>query len=590
MPKGRLLPAAIAVLAVAALAVAVWLRPRPAPPPEITRFQIFAPPGSSLPLGTPAPSPDGRTLAFTVRGPDGVVRLAVRRLDSTELRLLPGTENAKHPFWSPDGRSLGFAAVSDLKRIDLAGGTPRILASTPGPWQGSWGQPGSQSGVILFQPESKDVAQIPADGGTATPAVTTDPKKGELRAIFPVFLSDGKRFLALVLHADGSGDVELGSLGSMERTVVVSRVLSAPMLAPTPDGRTWLLYLRDSALMAQEFDERTGTVRGSPNLLLDRIGHLGTSVHRVSAGVSPQGVLAYQALAWNSATGGLVWFDRSGKRLSQLPPESTGFGPSLSPDGRLLAIQRGSDAGADVWLVDLARQAATRFTLPKDGVTTRAIRFPLWSPDGERLAYGCAGGGVCVKDANGIGRQLQLSSQPAITPLAWSPDGGQILYREDATNRLAWLRLDGQPAAPFPLEIDGMISGVHFSPDGKYLAFASSESGREEVYVEAMPPGVGKWQVSVDGGEQPTWRRDGRELFFLAPDAKMMAVDIGAGQQFSPGIPHALFQSQATASQFVRNYDVTPDGQRFIVALATSDLADQPITVVLNWWAALDRK
>lgn len=567
-----LIPAAAAV-AVTALALAAWAWFRKAPLPAVARFQVFAPPGGTLPLGTPAPSPDGRMLAYTVRGKDGIVRIYVRPLDSTEPRVLPGTEGAVHPFWSPDSRSLAFAAENVLKRIDLAGGSARGLGNVTGPWHGSW----SQAGVILFEPAGP-TAQIPAEGGVVTPAVKLDEKKGETGSGFPFFLSDGGRFLFEVPH-NGSRDIFLASLGSMSRKLILPNIISAPLLAHAPNGKSYLLYLREAALMAQEFDEKAESVRGTPFLLVDGIGRVANPPIRPSVGTSLNGVLAYQS-GGEAEAFRLGWYDRAGKLIQEFPPEAGGIDPELSPDGRFAAIRKQSGTGSDIWLVDLARGSSTRFTFGSEG---NVYAVPVWSPDGQRVAYVRAGGGISAKDANGTGAEQELL-KAAGAPGSWSPDGRQILYRD--ASRLFLLPLGGK--APVPV---GPSSGVSvpraaISPDGKYFAFTSTESGRDEVYVQAMPPATGRWQISISGGEGPRWRKDGKELFFLSLDLKMMAVDIQTGPSVTAGVPHTLFQTEVPGVSG-RFYDVSSDGRKFLIASASNNTADAPITVVLNWWAGL---
>ncbi len=575
--RSGILPWLIAALAaVAALALTVWLSLRPEPLAEVTRFQIFAPPGSTIPLGTPAPSPDGRMLAYTVRGKDGIARIYVRSLNSTESRVLPDTDGASHPFWSPDGRSLGFSAPNSLKRIDLAGGSAGTLASTTGPWHGSW----NQAGVILFQ--AGGIQKIPAEGGATTPVVKLDAAKAEIGSGFPFFLGDGKRFLTLIIHGDGTRNIELATLGLTERKLILPGLISAPILASAPNGRTYLLYLREDSLEGQEFDEKAAIVRGSAFLLIDRIGVVGTPPIRPSVGVSPS-VLAYQA-ASNTDDNQLAWIDHAGKPLKDLTAPA-GENPALSPDGRWVAVNRRTATGSDVWLVDLSRGSPTRFTF---GSTGRAYAHPLWSPDGKRVAYLFQSGGIFLKDANGVGREEKVWNSPA-TPLSWSPDGRQILCSNGSS--LFLLPVDGD-RTPVPVGPGSNVPfnrGGQVSPDGKYVAFPSSESGRLEIYIEPMPPGTGKWQISSNGGVQPKWRHDGKELFFLSLESKLMAVDIQAGHGIMAGVPHALFQTAIT-DLLGAPYDVSSDGQRFLVGAGRSASSDAPITVVLNWWAGLKTK
>lgn len=575
-----------AATAAIALGLLAWIWLHPAPLPEVTRFQILAPPGSILPLSTPAPSPDGRKLAYLVRDHDGVTRIYLRSFDSTESRALPGTERAVHPFWSPDGRSLAFATIGQIKRIDLTGGTPRTLAETGALWHGAW----NQAGLILFQPPAshQGTEQVSADGGVAKPAVKLDPDKGETGNAFPVFLSDGRRFLSTVNHSDGTRNIELSTLGSMTRKIILRDLPSAAILAPTPDGRTYLLYLRESSLMAREFDEKAESFRGSPFLLVDQIGAIANPPLRPTVGVSPAGVLAYQTSRETGAgTPRIAWFDRSGKSSGLLPATVAGAAPRLSPDGRFAALQIMGPNGMDIWLADLSRASSTRFTFAQGG---RIHGSAVWSPDGRKLAYRLEGSGIFVKDANGTGaEQMILKSVTTAIPVSWSPDGRQVLIWKEPGLFLLPLEGGGPPVSVGPPSVANGLAAI--SPDGKYLAYVSNETNRSEVYVAQMPPGTGKWMVSISGGTQPRWRGDSKELFFVAPDARLMAADIDSktGQGLIAGVPHLLFQAPVSARQ-AWQYDVTRDGQRFLMALPYYSQEESPITVVLNWWAGLQKQ
>jgi hypothetical protein len=424
---------------------------------------------------------------------------------------------------------------------------------------------------------------MPADGGLAAPVAKRDEKKGETGIGFPYFLSDGKRFLVRVSHLDGRNSIELASLESVERTTVISDAASAPILAPTPGGKTYLLYLRDTSLVTQEFDEGSGKVRGSAVELVNQIGRIGALGFRPTMGVSPSGILAYQTGGY-IGEGTLAWFDRTGKRLSQL---SRGVGNflNLSPDGRFAAVVNLTPQGnQDIWIMDLVRGASTRFTFAPGS------NSPVWSPDGKRLAFQSAPNGkpgIYVKDANGAGQEQLLAAGGGKIPVSWAPDGQSILLTENSKGFLLPLA-GGQKPISVGLPDIFAQSQAKISPDGKYLTFSSAESGRPNVYVQAMPPNTGKWQISVNGGVQPRWRRDGKELFFLSEDHKMMAVDINLGSTFTAGIPHELFPASAF-SLLASRYDVSADGQRFLIYSPDSSTGNAPITVVMNWWAGLKR-
>src|SRR5262249_1476657 len=344
---------------------------RQAPLPQVMRFEIHAPPGSTLPLGTPAISPDGRTIAFTVNDPDGKTRIHLRPIDRIETRALPGTEGAVHPFWSPDGRSLAFAAGGPpphLKRIDVAGGAPRDLIEAAGNWQGAW----SQNGEILCMCGGA-MSRIPAEGGLPTPIPR---RKGDTAIEHPYFLQDGKRFLVLVGGEKSS--IQLATLGSTERTMVLDDAGSAPILVPTPQGKTYLLYLRESDLFGQEFEERSGTLRGKPVLVVSDVGRVTGRAIRAAVGVSPAGTLAYQT---GHESGQLTWFDRSGRPVDALPADASGQDPQISRDGSLVAVKRIGASGTSIWVTELVRKSPSPITFG------RIDDFPAWSRRGKRLAF-----------------------------------------------------------------------------------------------------------------------------------------------------------------------------------------------------------
>jgi len=351
------LPWAIAAIAgITALALAGWVFSRPEPLPKVTRFEIHAPTGSFLPRGVPAPSPDGRMLAYTVQGSDGVRRIHIRRLDSTESRALPGTEDASHPFWSPDGQSLAFVAGSDLKRVDLAGGAPRALGTTFSPWQGSWG-----SGGILYATLDGNTGITSGGGGLVKPAVVIDATKGEASVGFPQFFSDGQRFLIRVLRSDGSSQIELASLGSAARKTILSRA-DAPVLANASNGKTYVLYRENGALMGQEFEEKAATLRGRPFRLVDEVGSLARRQSLPAAAASAD-VLAYQTGSHDyDSNFRSAWYDRSGKMLQQLAPGSGGGqNLALSPNGRFAAFNREAPTGSDIWVLNVVDGSSTHF-------------------------------------------------------------------------------------------------------------------------------------------------------------------------------------------------------------------------------------
>ncbi|HKE25257.1 MAG TPA: protein kinase, partial [Bryobacteraceae bacterium] len=569
---------AVALLAVAAAGfAALWLRP--APLPHVMRFEIHAPPGSTLPRGTPAISPDGRSIAFTVNDPDGKRRIHLRPIDRIQTRALPGTEGAVHPFWSPDGRSLAFAVAGSqphLKRIDVAGGAARALVETPAPWHGAWGQ----NGEILCICGGA-MSRILAEGGHATPIPR---RKGETIG-YPYFLQDGKRFLVQVGGEKSS--IQLATLGSAERTLVLDDADSAPILAPTPQGKTYLLYLRESDLFGQEFEERSGTLRGKPVLVVSDIGRVGTGTIRAAAGVSPAGILAYQT-GRESEAGQLTWFDRSGRPVEALPVDASGLQPQISPDGSLVAVRKFDvSGGGNIWVMDLARTSSSPLTFGQADVS------PVWSPRGKRLAFLRLTGkeaGVHIIDMTDASKDQFLEGTTGDHPGSWSPDE-KYLVLQLGKGGMTLFALDGS-RKPIPVgSRNGSSVQGRVSPNGKFIAFTSNESGRSEIYVQPMPPAAGYQKVSVNGGQSPRWRGDGKELFFVSPDAEMMAVDITLDPVFHVSMPHRLFPLKSTEPIVMAasaNYDVRPDGQQFLIFMPTQrGTQDAPITVVLNWWTEL---
>jgi serine/threonine-protein kinase len=428
-----------ALLAVAAAGfAALWLRP--ARLPQVTRFEIHAPPDSTLPLGTPAISSDGRTIAFTVNDPDGKRRIHLRPIDRIETRALPGTEGAIYPFWSPDGRSLAFIAGGPqigprlhLKRIDLAGGAARDLFETLAPWQGAW----SRTDEILCGCGG-GLSRIPAEAGPPTPIPRG---KEDDRINLPYFLQDGKRFLVHVRAAKSS--IQLARLDSAERTMVLDDADSAPILAPTPQGKTYLLYLRESDLFGQEFEECSGVLRGKPVLVVSDVGSVAGQPIRAAVGVSPAGILAYQT--GRESDGQLTWFDRSGKPVDSLPVDASGRSPQISPDGSFVAVSRIGASGRSIWVTDLARKSPSPITFGRNDV------FPAWSPRRRRLAFLRVVGkdkGVHIVDVADASKDQFFEGTIDDAPNSWSRDETYLLLGR--TGRMILFALD-RSQKPIPL-------------------------------------------------------------------------------------------------------------------------------------------
>jgi Tol biopolymer transport system component len=561
----RLAPIA-ALTAVAGAAIG-YLALRPAPAPQVLRFQIHAPAGSTLPLGTPAISPDGRTIAYTVTDADGMTRIHVRPLDRLDTRVLPGTENAVHPFWFADGRSLGFTTLPDnyLKQIEVGAGSPRTLFNVAGPWHGT----ANLEGTLL----------VLAGGGISRWSNGQQPvlvprRDGDSSGAFPFFLPDGQRFLILV-NATPSGSIQLARVNSPERTHVVDTVNGAALMTRTPMGKSYLLFVRNTDLLAQEFDETAGVVRGAPKVIVNDIGLVANPPLRPAVGAA-NGVLAFQ-------TGGvaevpqLIWLNRSGAEVQRLTRGASVRNPRLSGDGeRLVGTRFGS--GSDIWITELARGASTQITFLRNAFD------PVWSPDGKKIAYRRSDGTAVIVGVDGSGERQIAKTVGRLWD--WSADGRMVLA--GLSGGFTMIPLDDGEKPTNIQPPNGRLRDGHFSPNSRYYAFVSDESGRDEVYVQAVPPSSFRTKISIDGGIAPRWRRDGKELFFLSPSSTLMSVDVNAGAAFSTGVPRELFKTAGGPNLAFGGYVVSRDGQQFLMPGRDSQTDTWPITVVLNWWSELE--
>jgi Tol biopolymer transport system component len=572
--RGRLAWIAAAAFAlIAVITSTLYFRATNTTAPE-TRLDIVTPATSSP--ASFALSPDGRRIAYVAIG-DGASRLWVRSLDSISAQPLPGTEGALHPFWSPDSRSLGFFADRKLKRIDLGGGQPQTLADVlSAAAQGTW----NAEGVILFSVSgAAPLSRVPASGGQTVAAIKLG--KGQGGHLAPRFLPVGRQFF----FQESAGHATwLGSLDGAEPrqlTAFAAGTDSAgEYLAPG-----WLVRVSQGNLVARRFDARHGQLSGDPVTLAQTVG-VDPNTLKGLFSVSASG-----AIAWRKGTGSrrqLIWFNRSGQNVGTFgaPDESNLNAPELSPDGKRATITRGSVGSTDIWMQEGAR--LSRFTFdPSDDVEG------IWSPDGARVVFASNRKGafdLYQKPANGEGsEEVLLQSAGNKIPNSWSPDGRFILYVSAQNNGdLMVLPItDNQKPGdrkPFPfLSTRFSVAQGAFSPDGKWVTYQSNESGRFEVFVRPFPGPGGQWQVSTDGGTSPRWRADGKELYFLAPDSKLMAVAVAAqGGIFTPGTPETLFQTHTVQSAVKPNYNVARDG-RFLIDTELEDTATEPIHLLLNW-------
>jgi eukaryotic-like serine/threonine-protein kinase len=564
----------------------------PTDAPE-TRFEILTPPPTD-PTAF-ALSEDGRQLAF-VAAAEGGPRLWVRRLDQVTAQVLPRTEDANYPFWAPDGRAIGFFADGKLKRIDVAGGSPQVLADAPNGRGGAW----SRDGVILFAPTNVDgtvLTRVPASGGASEPV--THLRAGEANHRWPQFLPDGRRFLFM---SQGGRDEETGiyvaSLDGGESTRVVAAETAAVFAPPR-----MLLVVRKGTLVAVPFDPARGAINGNPISVVPSVASV-PGLGRAAFAVSTSGVLAYRA-DWSQRRQ-LMWVDRTGARRGTVgqPDENALADPELTADGRQVAVSRTVQGKTDVWLLDVSTGALRRVTLDAS-----RNQMPLWSPDGRAVVFESVrpgqsrGGGLFEKPATGAGDKTAVrDAGEDARPQAWSPDGRFLLYAilDPKTGADLWGLQVGGDRKPFPVVQTPVDEGAgQFSPDGQWIAYESNETGRLEIYVRPFPAPGGTWKVSTAGGSRPRWRRDGKELFYVASDGRLMAVPIALAadpKTLQPGPPVPLFQTRFASGAGISfatgmskpQYAVAPDG-RFLMNVPVDEATVPPITVALNWDAALKK-
>ena len=582
---GKYFPWVIVALLGIALLIALpfailYFRQEPsATPVATTRFFVY-PPDKSYYGGSFAVSPDGRRLVSRVNY-DGKVLLWVRALDSLTAQPLAGTEDSSFPFWSPDSRFIGFFSKGKLRKIEVTGGPAQTLCDAPDPRGGTW----NADGVIVFAPKGADVLyRVAAAGGTPVPLTALDTSRKEISHYHPRFLPDGRHFLYLANSPQReSAGIYVSSIDKHEPKRLVSTDASAEYAPPG-----YLLFLRERTLMGQGFDADKLALRGEPFSVAEQVDRLGGGARFALFAVSQTGVLTYRTGFSDSSQ--LTWFDREGKALETVGPTGGYNSPWLSPDEKRVAFGRQEleGGGFDIWLLEIARGNLNRFTF-----NPAIDQSPIWSPDGSRIVFGSDREGVLnlyQKAASGAGNdEVLLKSDHPKNPNDWSGDGRFILYQ---TGTDLWILPLAGEQKPFPfLQTEFTEGWARFSPDGKWIAYNSNESGTWQVYVQSFPASGGKWMISADGGAQPQWRRDGKELFYISSNRKLMAVDVkGNGSTFEAGVPKALFdlRLQTPALPGPRNYYIAAaDGKRFLVTSVSEERVTTPTTVVMNWTADL---
>jgi eukaryotic-like serine/threonine-protein kinase len=582
------LVAAIAALIALIVGVAYVLQsPKPG---AVVRSSILPPPGTSfvtmLPNSGPAAlSPDGTRIAFSARDDKSKVLLYVRPLTSLSAQPLPGTEDAMYPFWSPDSREIGFFTPGKLKKINADGGPPQILCDSVGGRGGAW----SQEGVIVFSPSStQPLLRVSAAGGTPEPASRLDTAQAENSHRWPSFLPDGRHFLywSRNSRAGEPSVLYVGKLGTLESKLLVK----SETMAIYASGR--LLFLRGQTLMAQPFNPTRLELSGEPVPMAEHVAVNGATV-RAMFSASNTGTLIYQT---GETSGGwnLIWWGRDGKQVGSIPQSGRYLAPKLSPDGTKLAVEifAGAQGIGDIWVLDLTRGTSSRLTFGPLGQGN-----PIWSPDGKTIYYSSgAQPYIVAKAADGSTpeRIVLEDKDTRAFPDSFSPDGRYLVYDRRAPQTETGYHLWALPlfgnGKPFPIvqsTFDERFPEV--SPDGKWMAYQSNESGRWEIYITAFPGGGAKWQVSSVGGVSPKWRKDNKEIFYLDPSDNLVAVDVNAsGSAVQLGTPHTLFQAIGVQRDY-GPYDVTGDGKKFLLNSGNLKEGSDPFTLVQNWPAELKK-
>jgi Tol biopolymer transport system component len=584
--------------AIVAGATATWLgvvhfRELPPPPPSSVRFAVTPPPGMTLATGVVsgggALSPDGRQLVLPAAPRDGAsVRLILHRLDTNEVLQLPGTEGAIGPFWSPDSRFVAFLAAGKLQRVDVTGGPPQVICDAKGFAGGTW----SSDGTIVFAPGTGPLLRVSARGGNAVPVTALDASRGETAHRYPWFLPEGRQFLYIATGSTGGNMVQTGSLDGGSPVPL----MASDTRATYADG--YILHVTQGALLAQRFDPSRLATSGEPIVVARNVSYL-PSTATADFSTSATGLLSFRSSAGAVETQ-LAWVDRTGRLIEKVGTPADQTYLSLSPDGKRLAISvfDVTRRARDIWLHDLVRGVRTRFTLNQSENWSSA-----WSPDGSRLAFSASLSGILdmfEKSANGAGSETRVGEAGGNNKYVrdWSPDGSAVLFAtgrsRSQTGNDVWVLPLGKDGTVMPFLMTRFNEDEPlFSPDGHWVAYSSDESGRIEIYVTPYPGPGGKWQVSRAGGTEPVWARNGRALYYLEGAALIEVAVTQRGETIEVGTPQRLFEARFRSENYLgygpgRVFQVSADGQRFLIDIVESDAALQtPITVVTNWTSLL---
>ena len=550
-----------------AIAAGLFALRKTSEPLVSSKYDVTPPPGGSFGLGNTsgsAISPDGRTLAYVATSAKGETLLYLRRLDSLEARALPGTEDAGRPFWSPDGKSLGFGANGKLKRIEVVGGPSVVLCDTPVARGGTW----NQDGVILYSDRGEGLKRIAASGGAPVSVTKIELSKGEVSHYYPQFLPGGKEFLYLVRSNDAAkAGIYWGSLDG--RTPVQLLATEFNGFYDAKSGR--LLYLQGKGtLTARKLELNPPRLSGDPVMVAEGVGGFRNNGYNESS-ISNNGTL-FHGRERHQLKRRFAWWDRTGKLLETVgqPFEVNRSSFSLSPDGSRVAYAAGTPP--DIWVMPLASGIATRLSFSGGS-------GPIWSPDSKQIYY-AYGSSIYRRAVDGSGAGELLASEepdPALTSV--SPDGKHLLFGQ---RDILMLPVEGGKKPKPYLRTKYEEGGAMFSPDGRWVAYESNESGRNEIYIQGFPDGRGKWQLSAEGGAAPRWRADGKEIYWFGKRTTLMAAPIELqSTAVRSGRPEVLFQTRSVRI-------ITIDGKRFFLEqLEDGEEQALPMVVVTNWAAGL---
>ncbi len=598
--RERLLWGALVVALLGAL-LFMWMASRARGPLPVFRASLIPPPGAVFDFdgdfsGPPVLSPDGTLVAFCARMQKERNSIWVQSLDTAASRKLGGTEGAAFPFWSRDGKFIAFFVDGTMKKIPVAGGPIVTITEAPNARGGAWGS----DNTIVFAPDYRGYLwKVSANGGTAVRAVKLDESLHDTQR-WPTFLPDGRHFLFLATnHGVGVREkygIYMGSLDNDESKQVLASDSGGQFAAG------YLLFHRESQLVAQKFDWKNGTLSGEPFTLADNLDFDSGTWHSTFT-ATESGVLLYQGTVAKSGYD-LTWVDRRGATLGKAAEAGAYNGARLSPDGKRVAIALG-DPKPDIWVFDLARGTRVRLTFD-----SALHQMPSWSADGQKIAFTTQtgmtlafGATLHAKQANGMGQDdlLLAEGKPGESPITlfwpqWSADGKYLTYQRliGPTGASLWAVPTSGEKKPFPVvqpqSPAARIVQTRLSPDGKWLAYSSTDSGREEVYVTPFPSGSSRWQISQSGGGYPVWRGDSKEIYYAGlSDAALHAVEVKVnGNEFEAGIPQTLFVIRAT-SAVGYPYDAAPDGQRFLIPMPQQDMTAAPMSLVVNWPGALNK-